>query len=219
MSLGAGIAREEITGLILAGGQGRRMGGVDKGLQRLDGEPLVYHALRRLAPQVGGVLISANRHLADYAALGVPVLPDTLPDFPGPLAGWLAGLERCPTPWLMTVPCDTPRFPLDGVARLAEAAWRSGSDVAWAATWENDEAGGPPRLRAQPVFCLLRRTLAPRLAAFVASGERRVGHWLAQQTGVRVAFEDAGAFVNANTLDELAGLSASLSAAPPGPPA
>ncbi len=218
MSLGANIAREEITGLILAGGQGRRMGGVDKGLQPLDGEPLVRHILRRLAPQVSGVLISANRHPADYAALGAPVLPDTLPGFPGPLAGWLAGLTHCPTPWLMTVPCDTPRFPLDCVARLAEAAGRSGADVAWAATWEADEAGGPPRLRAQPVFCLLRRTLAPQLAAFIASGERRVGHWLTQQTGVRVAFEDAGAFVNANTLDELAGLSQHLSAAPPGPP-
>lgn len=219
MNLGARIAREEITGLILAGGQGRRMGGVDKGLQRLDGQPLVRHALRRLAPQVGSVFISANRHPADYAALGVPVLPDTLPDFPGPLAGWLAGLERCATPWLMSVPCDTPRFPLDCVARLAEAAGRSGADVAWAATWENDATGGPPRLRAQPVFCLLRRTLAPHLAAFVASGERRVGHWLAQQTGVRVVFDDARAFVNANTLDELAGLSERLSAAPPGPPA
>ena len=113
------IAREDITGLVLAGGRGSRMGGVDKGLQNHHGVPLAMHALLRLAPQVGSTMINANRNLAAYESMGVPVWPDALPDYAGPLAGFLAGLERCETPWLVTVPCDSPLFPDDLVARLA----------------------------------------------------------------------------------------------------
>ena len=214
MSLRPGIAPQDITGLVLAGGRGSRMGGVDKGLQMLAGEPLVRHALRRLAPQVGPMLISANRHLDAYAALGLPVVPDTLADFPGPLAGLLAGLARCTTPWLMMVPCDTPHFPPDCVARLAEAAHAAQADVALAATWAEDAAPHPPRLLAQPVFCLVRRTLAPSLAEFIAQGERKVGRWAAQHACVRVPFDEAPAFFNANTPEELAAL-----APTPAPPA
>ncbi len=128
------IARDQITGLILAGGRGSRMGGVDKGLQNHLGMPLALHALLRLAPQVGDVMINANRNLGAYESMGVPVWPDALPDYAGPLAGFLTGLERCETPYLVTVPCDSPRFPLDLVARLAEALEAQDAEIAIAAT-------------------------------------------------------------------------------------
>ena len=112
------IEASDITGVILAGGRGSRMGGVDKGLQNFNGMPMALHALMRLAPQVGEVMINANRNLGAYDAMGVPVWPDALPDYPGPLAGFLTGLERCETPYLVTVPCDSPLFPTDLVARL-----------------------------------------------------------------------------------------------------
>ena len=127
------LAPEQITGLILAGGRGSRMGGVDKGLQNHHGMPLAMHALLRLAPQVGGVMVNANRNLGAYESLGVPVWPDVLPDYPGPLAGLLTGLERCETPYLVTVPCDTPHFPADLVARLARALVEADAEIAMAA--------------------------------------------------------------------------------------
>src|SRR5947209_6369262 len=123
------IAREDITGVILAGGRGSRMGGVDKGLQNYAGMPLALATLMRLQPQVGQVMINANRNIAAYESFGVPVWPDGLADYAGPLAGFLVGLERCETPWLVTVPCDTPRFPADLVERLASAADREAADV------------------------------------------------------------------------------------------
>ena len=113
------IARDDITGLVLAGGRGSRMGGVDKGLQNFNGMPLVLSTLMRLQPQVAHVMINANRNLSDYESFGVPVWPDVIPDFAGPLAGFLTALEHCETSWLVTVPCDTPLFPDDLVARLA----------------------------------------------------------------------------------------------------
>src|SRR6476661_9914986 len=130
----------DVTGLILAGGRGSRMGGVDKGLQNFRGMPLALQTLMRLQPQVSDVLVNANRNLAAYEALGVPVWPDALPDFAGPLAGFLTGLERCETPWLATVPCDTPLFPPDLVARLAEQAAAGGADIAMASAPEDDGA-------------------------------------------------------------------------------
>lgn len=192
------IAPERITGLVLAGGRGSRMGGLDKGLQPYRGEPLARHALRRLAPQVGHLVINANRHLEAYAAMGVPVWPDTLPDHPGPLAGCLAGLARCETPYLVSVPCDAPHFPADLVPRLAAALDAARADLAFAAT--RDGAG----LRPQPVFCLMRVTLRDALAGFVAGGGRKAGDWVAQQRGIEVPFDDAADFVNLNTVAELA---------------
>src|SRR3954454_17710006 len=149
---------QEVTGLILAGGRGSRMGGVDKGLQNFRGMPLALHTLMRLQPQVGDVMVNANRTLAAYEALGVPVWPDVLPDFAGPLAGFLTGLERCETPWLMTVPCDTPLFPLDLTERLARAAQEHDAEIAMAAGREQDG-----EVRPQPVFCLLRVDLLESL--------------------------------------------------------
>jgi molybdopterin-guanine dinucleotide biosynthesis protein A len=191
------IAREDITGLVLAGGRGSRMGGVDKGLQDHRGIPLALHALRRLQPQVGTAMLSANRNLPDYEAMGVPVWSDSIEGYAGPLAGLLTGLEHVRTDWLVTVPCDTPDFPPDLVDRLAEAAAGQGAEIAMAATREDGE------LRAQPVFCLLRASLAPSLLAFLQAGERKFGKWTAQHRMVQVAFDDAAAFFNANTSDEL----------------
>ncbi len=205
------IALQDITGLILAGGRGSRMGGVDKGLQPFRGVPLALHALRRLQPQVGRVMINANRNLDAYAALGVPVHPDALDDFAGPLAGFLSGLTHCETAYLATVPCDSPCFPLDLVPRLARALEREQADIAMAAAPTRD-AEGRVELRAQPVFCLLRKRLLASLADYTRNGGRKVGAWVAQHRTVQVPFDasddDPMAFANANTLAELQALAA-----------
>lgn len=189
--------KTEITGLVLAGGRGTRMGGIDKGLQPYQGLPLARHALNRLAPQVRGVMINANRNLPLYAAMGVPVWPDELPDFPGPLAGMLAGMQHCPTPYLATVPCDSPLFPLDLVARLCAGLTQQDADMATAYTREGD------KLYPQPVFCLMKVSLLERLRAFIISGERKTGAWPRSQFNAQVNFDDETAFTNINTLDEL----------------
>ena len=191
------IRPDDITGLILAGGRGSRMGGVDKGLQNHNGMPLAMHALLRLQMQVGHVMINANRNLGAYESLGVPVWPDALPDYPGPLAGFLAGLEHCETPYLVTVPCDTPKFPLDLVERLAAALEADDADVAMAATVENGER------QVQPVFCLMKTSLMESLVQFTQSGQRKIDRWTAQHRCVEVLFDDPNAFFNANTLAEL----------------
>ena len=203
----------QVDALLLAGGRGSRMGGVDKGLQRLGGRPLAAHALDRLRRQQGerlaGCLVNANRNLDSYQALGWPVWPDALPDFPGPLAGFLAGLEQAASPWLLTVPCDSPLFPLDLLDRLAQAAEREGADLALALG--RDEEG---LLRRQPVFCLLRRELADSLRAYLQGGGRKIDHWIGSQRHVAVAFDAPGddprAFYNANTLAELRALEIGL---------
>ena len=194
------IATEDITGLILCGGRGSRMGGVDKGLQPYKGVPLAMHALLRLQAQVGTLMINANRNLAAYESMGVPVWPDPVDDYPGPLAGWLAGMERCETRYMVTVPCDSPGFPADLVARLADALAREGAEIAMAATVE---AG---RLQLQPVFCLVDALLLESLSAYLKSGERKIDRWTAQHRCATVVFDDAAAFSNANTLAELQAL-------------
>jgi molybdopterin-guanine dinucleotide biosynthesis protein A len=195
---------KDITGLILAGGRGSRMGGADKGLQKFNGVPLALHALLRLQPQVGETMINANRNLAAYESFGVPVWPDALPDYAGPLAGFLAGLEQCETEWLVTVPCDTPLFPQDLVACLSAAAQDSQADIAMASAPEEDG-----QLRPQPVFCLLRRDLMESLVRFTHGGGRKIDAWTAQHRTVVVPFDRPGderAFFNANTLADLRGL-------------
>lgn len=194
------IPRQDITGLVLAGGQGSRMGGVDKGLQPFRGQPLALHALRRLQAQTGAALLSANRNLGAYEAFGVPVWPDD-EGGEGPLAGFLAGLMHCHTPWLLTVPCDTPFFPTDLAVRLAAAAHRDDADIALAAAPDGD---------LQPVFCLLRASLRDELAAHLRQGGRKVRAWMGQHRCATVRFDqpgdDPGAFANANTLAELRAL-------------
>jgi len=200
------INAHDITALVLAGGRGTRMGGVDKGLQTFNGTPLALHTLLRLQMQqgdlIGEVMINANRNLAAYEAFGAPVWPDSLPDYAGPLAGFMTGLERCETPFLMTVPCDTPLFPPDLAVRLADALGRENADIAMAAAREEDG-----QIRTQPVFCLLRADLLESLVAFTHEGGRKIDRWTALHMTVTVPFDqpndDPRAFFNANTLAEL----------------
>ena len=198
----------DITGLILAGGRGSRMGGVDKGLQNFNGLPLALHTLTRLqmGGGVGSIMLNANRNLAAYESFGVSVWPDVLADYAGPLAGFLTGLERCETPFLVTVPCDTPLLPLDLVPRLAQALDEQDADIAMVAAPERDK-DGQMTLRAQPVFCLMRVDLMESLVEFTQSGGRKIDAWTALHKTVVVPFDlpgdDPKAFCNANTLAEL----------------
>ena len=201
-----------ITGVVLAGGRGSRMGGVDKGLQTLRGAPLALHALLRLQQQRGGWIgpcfINANRHLAAYEALGVPVWPDVVEGWAGPLAGMLTGLVHAETPWVLTVPCDSPLLPLDLAARLVEAITAAQADVGLAAAPEDDGV-----LRAQPVFALIGTHRLDDLQAFVQGGGRKIDAWTARQRCVVVPFDrpgdDARSFANVNTLSELHALEVS----------
>ena len=201
------ISSDDITGLVLAGGRGSRMGGVDKGLQNHLGMPLALHALMRLTPQVGHLMINANRNLGAYDSMGVPVWPDAGAaaggsDYPGPLAGFLAGLEHCETPYLLTVPCDSPNFPADLAQRLAQALVTEQAEVAIAATLEDG------RVQPQPVFCLMSSALLESLVAYTHAGHAKIDRWTALHRCATVVFEDGAAFANANTLEELRGLQA-----------
>ena len=186
-----------VTGIVLAGGQGSRMGGVDKGLQPFRGKPMVAHAIERLAPQVDELLVNANRNPADYERFGHRVIADEVPGFAGPLAGFERGLAHAAGALVVTVPCDSPFLPADLVARLKSALEAKGADLAVAKTGE----------QAHPVFCLMRRTVHPSLEAFLGSGERKIDRWYASLAVVEVAFDDeADAFLNINTREELAHL-------------
>ncbi len=191
--------RDAVTGVVLAGGEGRRMGGADKGLVAFEGEPLVSHVLRRLAPQVATLRVSANRNLERYRAFGHDVVADGGTGHAGPLAGIAAGLAAATTPWVLFVPCDVPRLPLDLRARLGAAAVQQGAVLACARTGEG----------LQPTHALVLRELGEDLARFLSAGGRRVADWYARHDALAVDFDDeAGAFANVNTraeLDALAG--------------
>ncbi len=202
------IEIEAITGLILAGGRGSRMGGVDKGLQNHQGMSLAMHAVLRLGGQVGSLMINANRNLGAYESMGVPVWPDSLADYAGPLAGFLTGLEHCETPYLVTVPCDSPNFPDDLVQRLAQALSAEDAEIAMAASYEMQ--GDAQRLQVQPVFCLMKSELIESLVRFTQSGQRKIDKWTAMHRCVLVPFDDGQAFANANTLEELQQLQSGL---------
>jgi molybdopterin-guanine dinucleotide biosynthesis protein A len=203
------IEPQDITGLILSGGRGSRMGGVDKGLQNFNGIPLALHTLMRLGPQVESVMVNANRNLSAYESFGAAVWPDASADFAGPLSGFLVGLERAETPYVLTVPCDTPRLPLDLAKRLAEALVREDADIAMAAAPETD-AHGKTHIRTQPVFCLMKIELSESLVKFTHAGGRKIDAWTAQHHTVVVPFDAPGddplAFANVNTLNELQAL-------------
>lgn len=188
------IDPSRITGVVLAGGRATRMDHRDKGLEPFRDEPLAAHALRRLAPQVGSILISANRHLDQYAALGPRVVADTMTGYAGPLAGFASVLAQCETDYLAAVPCDAPFFPLDLVATLGRSLGTgAGHTLAYACT----------PARTHPVFCLVSRSLAPSLVDYLADGGRAVRGWIATVDAVAVAFEDEAAFGNLNTIAEL----------------
>ena len=195
-----------ITGLILAGGRGARMGGVDKGLQNFNGTPLTLHTLMRLQMQdavsLSNIMVVANRNLSAYESFGVQVWPDSTDGFAGPLAGFLTGLERCETDLLLTVPCDSPLFPLDLTERLLDKLLAEDADITVASAKEEDGS-----FRPQPVFSLMRVSLLESLVKFMQSGGRKIDAWTAQHKTVSVPFDtadvDPRAFFNANTLEEL----------------
>ena len=181
-----------VAAVILAGGEGRRMGGADKGLVEYQGRPLIEWALAALVPQVEDIVISANRNLDTYAAYGHRVLPDTLPDFPGPLAGVLAALDAVTEDWLVVVPCDTPHLPADLALRLLGAAQLERVPLAVAA----DET------RVHHSCFIVRTNQRDELAAYLARGERAVRHWQAGLASTTVRF-DAACFANFNRPDDL----------------
>lgn len=183
-----------ITGLVLAGGQGSRMGGVDKGLQPFRGRPMVAHVIERLAPQVDEILINANRNVETYREFGHRVVPDSITGFAGPLAGFERGLGNASGELVATVPCDSPFLPADLVARLRAGLEKAGADLAVART------GDQPH----PVFCLMRRTVHTSLREFLGSGQRKIDRWYAALQVVEVTFDDEEqAFMNINTRAEL----------------
>jgi molybdopterin-guanine dinucleotide biosynthesis protein A len=188
------MSDNKITGVILAGGLGRRMGGIDKGLQELRGRPMVHWVVERLAPQVDELLINANQNGERYAAFGHRVVPDQIPDFAGPLAGLHAALSAAAHPLVATAPCDSPFLPADLVSRLFSALTATGADLAVARTFD----------QPHPVFCLCRRDVLPHLTEFLAGGGRKIDRWYATLKVVEVAFDDeADAFENINTREEL----------------
>ncbi|MEO9136234.1 MAG: molybdenum cofactor guanylyltransferase MobA [Casimicrobiaceae bacterium] len=189
------LAQADITGIVLAGGQGRRMGGIDKGFVVLDSRPLVAHVIERLAPQVHTLIINANQNADRYAAFGYPVVADAIGGFAGPLAGLHAGLAAATTPFVATSPCDSPFLPADLVVRLGTAFDTQPIDIAVARTFA----------QPHPVFALVRRSLLPHLERFLTAGGRRIDAWYASLPMTEVAFDDeADAFRNINTPVELA---------------
>jgi molybdopterin-guanine dinucleotide biosynthesis protein A len=186
--------KDKITGVILAGGLGRRMGGIDKGLQELRGRPMVAWVVERLAPQVDELLINANQNGERYAEFGHRVVPDQIPDFAGPLAGLHAALSAAAHPLVATAPCDSPFLPADLISRLFSALTASNADLAVARTFD----------QPHPVFCLCKREVLPHLTEFLESGGRKIDRWYATLKVIEVAFDDeAEAFENINTREEL----------------
>ena len=181
-----------VTGIVLAGGQGRRMGGVDKGLQLLHDKPMVAHVIGRLAPQVDEILINANQNLEAYARFGYRVVPDAIGGFAGPLAGLHAGLGAATHELVLTVPCDSPFLPPDLLVRLQKQL--AGKDLAVAKTAD----------QPHPVFALVRTTVRKNLESFLSGGGRKIDAWYSTLQVVEVAFDDeADAFRNINTREEL----------------
>jgi molybdenum cofactor guanylyltransferase len=183
-----------VSGIVLAGGLGRRMGGVDKGLQPFRGKPMAQWAIERLAPQVDELIVNANQNAAEYARFGYPVIADELSGFAGPLAGLHAGMKAASRDLVVTVPCDSPFLPSDLVARLRSALGANQLAVA--------KTGTQPH----PVFSLVQRSVCAHLETFLTSGGRKIDAWYSTLKVVEVAFDDEEeAFRNINTREELRG--------------
>ncbi|QJR15584.1 molybdenum cofactor guanylyltransferase MobA [Usitatibacter palustris] len=191
------MSATSVTGVVLAGGQGSRMGGVDKGLQVFRGRPMVAHVIERLAPQVDEVLVNANRNPDEYSRFGHRVIADEIPGFAGPLAGFERGLAHASGQLVVTVPCDSPFLPADLVSRLRRALEGGSAPIAVAKTGD----------QAHPVFCLMRRDVHASLEKFLAAGDRKIDRWYASLGAIEVAFDDEpDAFRNINTREELSQL-------------
>ncbi len=204
------IPIEQITGLVLAGGRGMRMGKVNKGLQLFKNEAMVAHVIRRLKPQVAHLLINVNQDLDQYAQFSDNLITDLIPDFAGPLAGLHAGLSQCRTPFLATVPCDSPFIPSNLIEKLALALRREQAQIAIVVTPDNERINieESKQWQQQPVFCLLRTDLTLILEEFLKNGGRKVSEWYKDLKIVEVAFENSSNFRNINTKEELAQLAA-----------
>lgn len=187
-------SRPDITGVILAGGRGRRLEGKDKGLLPIQGKAMIEFVIAAIKPQVGDILINANRNEQAYARLGYPVINDTMAGYCGPLAGVVSALENSKTDFVATVPCDCPRLPDDLVSRLIHALQTENTRVSVAHDGE----------RLQPMFGLLHRDLLPALKAYLTAGERKADNWYRQQKAAMADFSDIPqAFININTEQDL----------------
>ncbi|BAO44945.1 molybdenum cofactor guanylyltransferase MobA [Thiolapillus brandeum] len=194
------INKQDITAMILAGGRGTRMGGRDKGLVPLGNRPMIAHVLQAIRPQVGNLIINANRNLSRYADFGFPVISDELEGFQGPLAGILAGLQSVPTPWMLCIPCDVPGIPHDLVARLILAQEEQQADMA--VVHDGD--------RLQPAFALIPTTLTRDLETCLNRGERQLRQWCMSHHPALADYSDAPQhFININDHKELEHIQAS----------
>lgn len=183
-----------ISAVILAGGKARRMGGRDKGLQILQGKPLIQHMIEGLQSQIADISISANRNHAEYAKFGFPVFADELANFQGPLSGMLSGLERAKTDFVLFTPCDSPFFPKNLLAKLKSAVENDRTLIAYACDEE----------REHPTFCLMSVELKEVLRGYLAAGERRLLQFMRENKGISVKFTtNEGRFMNFNSLDDL----------------
>ena len=195
------IHADQITGLILAGGRAQRMGGIDKGLIPFHGKPLIESAITRLQHQVSSIIINANRNITKYAAYGYPVMMDETPDFSGPLAGFLAGLKVCQTPFLLASPCDSPLLPIDLASQLVKEMVAGDYQLVYASSKEADG-----KIWAQPVFCLMQANLQASLESFLHKDDLKIDRWFKELRSSTVVFDDAQAFANVNTPEELKNL-------------
>ena len=197
----ATIFRKEITGVILAGGRAQRMGGIDKGLILLNGNPMVEHVIAALRVEIDNLLISANRNLEQYAAFGYPVVPDIMDGYLGPLAGMASGMQAAKTRYIVTVPCDSPLIANNLVQRLYETLIRDDADICTAHDGE----------RMHPVFAVMRCELLPSLLDYLNAGQRKVDRWYAQHRLAVAYFRDEPeAFLNVNSLEQRAELESRL---------
>ena len=195
------MTTNNITGLILAGGKARRMGGIDKGLMLFKSEPMISHVMKRLSPQVSKILINANREIATYQTFGLDVISDEISDFAGPLAGLHAGMKVAKTEFLLSVPCDSPLLPEDLAERLMVALAEQKADIAVAKTG----------VQQHPVFCLCKTSLATDLESYLIAGGRKVDEWQKKHAYVEVSFNDeVPAFANINTPEELKNLEGAI---------
>jgi molybdenum cofactor guanylyltransferase len=199
------VSKEQVDGLILCGGQGQRMGGRDKGLIACGEQTLVARSAANFAPQVRRIMLNANRHLDQYNALGYPVYEDLHPGFQGPLAGFAVGLRYCTAPYLAIIPCDTPDFPADMVAKLFGALASQTADLSYPITYDAHQ-----RKQTHPVFCVMRSYLFEKLNQFLKTDQRRIDRWYAELQCIEVVFNDHQAFTNINTPADLSSLTTRL---------
>lgn len=202
MSINTPITAQHITGLILAGGRGSRMGYLNKGLQEFCGKPLAQHVIERLSPQVSHIILNVNQDALSYQKFGLPMVSDSnagdVIEYAGPLAGIRAGLRLCTSPYLLCVPCDAPYLSANLGFQLAAALTSTDADIAVATTRNLQQQWG-----REPVFALMKTSVLADLERFLLEGGRKVGAWQQRLNTVDVAFEDAQAFRNFNTLQDL----------------